>query len=228
MDEALDSLSKADGVFGVVVFDDHWTCVADRLSAPFEPVLLTRVVKRLSAAFDAFCSIEDGDVAAFAADCQDGSILLRRVDRYWLVVLAYLEYNMSMVNVAMNVAARTLSRGAVQDGTPLARPGPVDSAATLPAASSSFTPTAFPLAAPPDALDRSVVQQLLVIFTEYLGPAAKLVMKQQLEAMGATSRTLRRAQLDEFLARLTAKIPVPQRQREFAAATREYLGRVRV
>jgi hypothetical protein len=77
-------------------------------------------------------------------------------------------------------------------------------------------------------VDRRVVQQLLAIYTDYLGPAAKLVFKQQLAAVGVTSRTLRRAQMDDFVARLTARIPVPQRQREFAAAVREYQERVPV
>jgi len=70
------------------------------------------------------------------------------------------------------------------------------------------------------------VLQLLAIYTEYLGPAAKLVFKQQLDAMSTTSRTLGRTQLDALVGRLTARIPVPQRQREFAASAREYLGRL--
>jgi predicted regulator of Ras-like GTPase activity (Roadblock/LC7/MglB family) len=228
MDEVLDSLSNADGVFGAVVLDDHGTCLAHRLQAPFEPILLASVVKRLSTAFDAFSSIEDGEVTSFSVECQDGNILLRRVDQRWVVVLVYPEFNMNMLNVAMNVAARTLSRGEPGSGTQPGARGLAASVTNLPSATPSPSQPAAELAAPPDAVDRRVVQQLLAIYTDYLGPAAKLVFKQQLAAVGVTSRTLRRAQMDDFVARLTARIPVPQRQREFAAAVREYQERVPV
>ena len=79
---------------------------------------------------------------------------------------------------------------------------------------------------PPDAVDRSVLQSLLVIYREYLGPAAKIVFKQQLEGLGVTSRTLRKAQLGDLLTRLSAKIPVAQRQKEFLAAARQLRERV--
>ncbi len=228
MDEALDSLSKAEGVFGVVVFDAHGTCLANRLQAPFEPALLAKVVRRLSTAFDAFSSLEDGEATSFSADCQDGSILLRRVDHCWIVVLTYPEFNVNTLNVALNVAVRNLSRGAPGSGAQAPVRGPADSVANLASASPSPSPAASAVDTPPDALDRSVVQQLLVIYTDYLGPASKLVFKQQLATLGATSRTLRRSQLDNLLARLTARIPVPERQRQFAAAVRECRERVKI
>jgi hypothetical protein len=77
-------------------------------------------------------------------------------------------------------------------------------------------------------LGRSVLQQLAIIYVDYLGPAANLVFKQELAALGVTSRTLRRAQLNDLLARLTTRIPVLGRQREFATAVRKHRERLRV
>jgi hypothetical protein len=79
---------------------------------------------------------------------------------------------------------------------------------------------------PADAVDRSIVQRLLVIYTDYLGPAAKLVFKQQLAALAVTSRTLPRARVSELVTLLAARIPVQERRGEFAAAVREYRERM--
>jgi hypothetical protein len=84
------------------------------------------------------------------------------------------------------------------------------------------------LETPPDAVDRSAVQHLLTLYTEYLGPAAKPVLQQQLAALGVTSRTLRRSQLSDLVSRLSAKIPVPQRQREFNDAVQAFRQRIMV
>src|SRR3954465_6035137 len=100
--EALTSLSKTDGVLGVVVFDDAGTCLENHLPPPYEPILIAEVVKRLSVAFDAFSSLESAPIASFAVDCEDGSLLLRRVDQHWVVALTHPDVNMSMLNVAMN------------------------------------------------------------------------------------------------------------------------------
>jgi len=219
MDDVLDSLSHTEGVFGAAVFDTHGACLASQLRPPFDPVLLGAVVKQLATVFDAFASLDDGEVATFSADCDEGCIVVRHVDDYCIVVLTYPAFNMNMLNVAINVVVRSLGR----DGAPSAAPA----APTPPAATSSSVgvpPPATPVV-PADAVDRTVVQQFLTIYTDFLGPAAKLVFKQELATLGATSRTLRRSQLSDLMMRLTARIPVPQRQREFTAAIRDYQQR---
>lgn len=219
MDDVLDSLSHTEGVFGAAVFDEHGGCLASHLRAPYDPVLLGTIVKQLSTAFDAFASLDDGEVATFSADCEEGCIIVRHVDSYCIVALTYPAFNMNMLNVAINVVVRSLGRDGPLPGVqPAALPGVTASSSV----SSSSTPVS---AVPADAVDRSVVQQFLTIYTDFLGPAAKLVFKQELATIGATSRTLRRAQLSDLLTRLAARIPVPERQREFAAAIRDYQRR---
>jgi predicted regulator of Ras-like GTPase activity (Roadblock/LC7/MglB family) len=220
MNEALASLSKTDGVIGVVVFDEHGRCVANELPPPYEPILLSEVRDRLSAAFDAFSSLDNGEIVSFSADCEEGSIVLRRVERHWVLALTQADVNMNMLNVAMNVVVLNLSRGQ-NSGTRLA----VQNATSRTGSMQSMASSSANIETPPDALDRAILQQLLSIYQEFLGPAAKAVMKQQLASLGVTSRTLRRGQFGDLVTRLNSKIPVPQRQREFMAQVQKFQER---
>jgi predicted regulator of Ras-like GTPase activity (Roadblock/LC7/MglB family) len=224
--EALATLSKTDGVLGVVVFDEHGTCLVNHLPAPYEPILLSQVVSRLSAVFDVFSSLEEGAPTSFSVDCEDGSMILRRVDQHWVVALTHPDVNMNMLNVAMNVVVLNLGRGFPSSGTQAASRVITESMNGRSSTGLSISSAGSGIDIPPDAIDRAVVHQLLGIYRDFLGPAAKLVFKQQLAALGVTSRTLRRAQLADLVGRLATKIPVPQRQKEFMAAVRQFQQRV--
>jgi predicted regulator of Ras-like GTPase activity (Roadblock/LC7/MglB family) len=225
MNEALASLSKTDGVIGVVVFDEQGHCVANDLPPPYEPILLAQVVKRLHAAFDAFGTLEEGDVSSFSVDCEDGSVVLRRVEQNWVLALTHPDVNMNMLNVAMNVVVLNLSRNSHSGMHRATRPS-TDSLVTRSTTLGSMTGSDGELEIPPDAVDRAVLQQLVIVYQEYIGPAAKAVLKQQLAALGVTSRTLRRGQFGDFVARLATKVPNVDRQREFLTAARKLSERM--
>jgi predicted regulator of Ras-like GTPase activity (Roadblock/LC7/MglB family) len=224
MNEALATLSRTDGVVGVVVFDDSGRCVANDLPPPYEPILLAEVLRRLSTAFDVISSLDSTEVTSFGVDCEEGSIVVRRVEHHWVLALTQSEVNMSLLNVAMNVVVLNLSRAS---GTQ--QVGRISSDSLTGRSSQVLQSTqGAQLETPPDAVDRSAVQHLLTLYTEYLGPAAKPVLQQQLAALGVTSRTLRRSQLSDLVSRLSAKIPVPQRQREFNDAVQAFRQRIMV
>ena len=224
MNEALATLSRTDGVVGVVVFDDSGRCVANDLPPPYEPILLAEVLRRLSTAFDVISSLDSTEVTSFGVDCEEGSIVVRRVEHHWVLALTQSEVNMSLLNVAMNVVVLNLSRAS---GTQ--QVGRISSDSLTGRSSQVLQSTqGAQLETPPDAVDRSAVQHLLTLYTEYLGPAAKPVLQQQLAALGVTSRTLRRSQLSDLVSRLSAKIPEPQRQREFNDAVQAFRQRIMV
>jgi hypothetical protein len=224
--EAVANLSKTDGVLGVVVFDDQGTCVVNHLPAPYEPILLSEVVRRLSATFDVFSSLDDGAPTSFSVDCEDGSMVLRCVEHHWVVALTHPDVNMNMLNVAMNVVVLNLGRGFPGSGTHPASHVLTESMTSRSSFSLSKSTSEADVEIPPDAVDRSVVQQLLVIYRDFLGPAAKMVFKQQLAGLGVTSRSLRRVQVGDLVQRLASKIPVAQRQKEFILAARQFQDRV--
>jgi predicted regulator of Ras-like GTPase activity (Roadblock/LC7/MglB family) len=226
MNEAFATLSKTDGVVGVVVFDEQGGCIANEMPPPYEPILLFEVLKRLWSAFSTFSSLDSGAVSSFCLDCEEGSVVVRRVEQHWVLALTHSEVNMSMLNVAMNVVVLNMSRSAQPTSGTLrtARAAGDSLSRSIVTQSMSSDPGAQEI--PPDAVDRALVQQLVVIYQEYMGPAAKAVIKQQLSALGVTSRTLRRAQFGDLTARLTSKIPVPERQREFTTAVQKFRERV--
>jgi predicted regulator of Ras-like GTPase activity (Roadblock/LC7/MglB family) len=219
MNGALTNLAGTEGVRGVIVFDADGTCVVNDLPAPYEPMLLAEAAKRVAEVCDVFSAMDDGAVNSFSAMGEEGGIVLRYVAPHTLIALTTPSVNMNVLNVAMNVVALNLGRKA--SGTqPLtnSRSAAIDPVASQTSHASQTLSQSGDIPEqqiPPDALDRAVVLSLLEAYRNFLGPAAKLVFKQQLAAFGVTSRTLRAGQFGDFVIRLAQKIPSPERQREF-------------
>jgi predicted regulator of Ras-like GTPase activity (Roadblock/LC7/MglB family) len=196
MNGALTNLSGTEGVRGVIVFDADGTCVANDLPAPYEPMLLAEAAKRVVDICDVFASLDDGNVNSFSAMGEEGGIVLRYVAPHTLIALTTPTVNMNVLNVAMNVVALNLGRKT--SGTQ---------------ASMGSRKAMDPIA----SQQSNTLSQSgdVDTYRNYLGPAAKLVLKQQLAAFGVTSRTLRIGQYGDFVMRLAQKIPNSERQREF-------------
>ncbi len=222
MTGALTNLSGTEGVRGVIVFDGDGTCVANDLPAPYEPMLLAEAVRRVSDICDVFASLDDGSVNSFSAMGEEGGVVLRYVAPHTLVALTTPKVNMNVLNVAMNVVALNLGRKA--SGTqPLtsSRGAAPDAVASHTSQSLSQSGDIPEQPIPPDAVDRGVILQLLDVYRNFLGPAAKPVFKQQLAALGVTSRSLRAGQYTDFVVRLAHKIPSAERQREFMLGAKQ-------
>jgi hypothetical protein len=225
MNEAFATLSKTDGVVGVVVFDEQGGCVVNEMPAPYEPILLFEVLKRLWGAFATFASLDSSPVSSFCLDCEEGSVVVRRVEQHWVLALTHSEVNMSMLNVAMNVVVLNMSRTSQPSSGTLRTARASTDSLSRSVVTQSMSSDPGDQEIPPDAVDRALLQQLVVIYQEFMGPAAKAVLKQQLAALGVTSRTLRRGQFGDLTARLTSKIPVAERQREFTSAVQKFRER---
>jgi predicted regulator of Ras-like GTPase activity (Roadblock/LC7/MglB family) len=221
MTGALTSLAGTEGVRGVIVFDADGTCVANDLPAPYDPLLMAEAVKHVSLVCDVFASLEEGTVVSMSAKGEEGGIVLRYVHPHTLIALTTPRVNMNVLNVAMNVVALNLSRktsGTQPQASTRVNIDPIASQGSMGLSQSGSIPGQ---QIPPDAVERVLVMQLLELYKNFMGPAAKLVLKQQLAELGVTSRTLRSAQLGDFVARLAQKIPNSERQREFSAAARQ-------
>lgn len=219
MTSALASLSGTEGVRGAVIFDRAGMCVAKELPPPYEPVLMADVIKRLSAAFDAFTSLDESAVTSFYASCEGGGMFLRQVEHHTILVLTRSDVNMNLLNVALNVVALNLAREVSNDVTG-SRVSVTASQGLNSSHMLSQSGAAPGEVIPPDAVGKAVVLRLLTLFTEYMGPAAKTVLKQQLAALGVSSRTLRHAQFPVLVNRLAGKLPSGPRQTQFLEAVR--------
>lgn len=218
MSAALATLSGTQGVLGTAVFDHSGVCVATDLKPPYEPVLVAEVVKHLNGAFDVIASIDDSGAQSMFAACESGGVVFRSTEAHTLVVLTQPEANLNVVNVALNVVALNFSRE-VANSNALASQHALSSQNMLGSqmhgplvTQSDALPTD---QIPPDAVGKSNVTQLLTVYANYMGPAAKVVLKQHLAAFGVTARTLRKGQWQDLLNRLGAKIPSAERRREF-------------
>jgi predicted regulator of Ras-like GTPase activity (Roadblock/LC7/MglB family) len=219
LSSSLSALASTEGVRGSVIFDGSGMVVATDLPPPYEPVLMAEVVKRLAGAFDVFTSLEESAVSGLFAHCDGGGLLMRKVEPHTLVVLTKPEVNVNLLNVALNVLALNLAREATNDSAAsrsnMSLPMGVQSSHML--SQSGAAPGEI---IPPDAVGKATVMRLLNVFTEYMGPAAKVVLKQQLAALGVSSRTLRHAQYNDLVGRLASKLPSGPRQGQFTEAAR--------
>ncbi|MFT3927048.1 MAG: hypothetical protein QM778_31165 [Myxococcales bacterium] len=221
-------MSEAEGVRGVALFDGAGRCVTNNLPAPYEAILLTEVTRRLASSFDIFGSLNDGRVDGFFANCEGGGILLRRLDSYTVLALTTPDVNITMLHVALNVLALNLARAEPSSVLASGKAPEVSRSLTQGADLTSRSSGAYGEQVPPDAVGKALVVQMLGVYVNYTGPAAKVLFKQQLAALGVTARTLRHGQFNDFLTRLAAKIPNPERQQSFIEAARALRQPLRV
>lgn len=226
MIDGLTSLTATAGVRGVVVFDDNDNCLASVLKPPYEAHFVIDAVKRLMNVFDIFTSLKEGTPADMSLCCDGGSMTARYSNPHTIVALTEPDFNPNMLHVAMNVVALNLQRTSGLTSGPLsagtrstaAKIGfnPMDTAGSSRVLTTTGSGGNQEL--PPDAVPREDVLKLLETYRQYVGPAAKVMLKQELDGLGVSSRTLRKGQYRDFVARLARRIPSVDRQQEFLQA----------
>lgn len=226
MIEGLSSLTATAGVRGVVVFDDEDTCLASVLNPPYEARFIIDAVRRLMSVFDVFSSLREGALADISLCCDGGGMTARYANPHTIVALTEPEVNPNMLYVAMNVVALNLQRLGGANVAPNSagfRPNPakvgfnpMDTAGSSRVLTTTGSGGSQEI--PPDAVDRAKVLQVLDVYRQFVGPAAKVMLKQELEGLGVTSRSLRQGQFRDFLTRLARRIPSADRQQQFFQA----------
>ncbi|MFZ5891713.1 MAG: hypothetical protein ACOY0T_11720 [Myxococcota bacterium] len=205
----LDELCRTEGLVGALLFDSARCCVARRLPTALDNQSLAETCERVHGVFDALSSLAEGVPDDFALAGDEGMLFLRHVHGHWLLVLSDSNVNLSVLGVVLNVAALAIERC-------------LQAEATLPRASNSLASGQREAAPAADVVPLVVVRALLDLYAEHLGPAAKPIFKQQLSEIGATSRTLRRADVPNFVARLSERIPIAHARAEFSRGARLY------
>lgn len=223
MIEGLSSLSATAGVRGVVVFDEDDNCLASALNPPYEAHFIIDAVKRLASVFDVFTSLREGRLGDIALCCDGGGVTARYASPHTIVALTEPQVNPNLLHVAMNVVALNLQRlqgsasgssqASIRGGVPKSGFNPMDTAGSSRVLTA--TGSAGGGEVPPDAVDRALVLRALDVYRQYVGPAAKVMLKQELDGLGVTSRTLRKGQFRDFVARLARRIPSAERQQQF-------------
>ena len=229
MNEALSSLAGTAGVRGFAVLDNSGTCISKSLPPPYEAFLVEDAAKRIAATANVFGSMDEGLFNGFVLNCTEGNLVFRLIDQFIIMALTEPTVNPNILHVAFNVVASNLNRSSSSE--PAERISWTDSYKTPPEITSPSIDTSEALSSSAsisshDAVPRIIIQELLRIYVNYLGPAAKTVLKAQLSDLGATSRTLHYLQFDELVIRLTRKIPSAERQKEFQQAAQQLAKRI--
>lgn len=86
----------------------------------------------------------------------------------------------------------------------------------MPAVPMSIPPASWPdLPRPADCVNRNALRDLLELMRHYFGPAAKLILKQELTQRGQSADTIPRNTWTDFIASLATRIPTIDRRDAF-------------
>ena len=222
----LTNLKSIDGVVSCALFSVDNKCLAHQLSPPYEPILLSRIMSEMQQVFDLVTYLDEpAPLTQFVSQHENGTILIRWIDNMKLIVLTKPDTNLAMVNVGVNVASLKVTEAKAK-GT--LHEMQAVSAARSQRSVSINTPSSLSMSgaggdAPPDAVGAEVLKRLLKALARQLGPASKIVLKQEITKMGSSPSTLVAGQYNDLVLMLSRRIPDQSKIDEFLREARTLL-----
>lgn len=215
-EDLLYGLFQVNGVVACAAFDGSGSCISSSLKPPYEQVLVERSMQSARQALDVFKATDSNtQISHIILKGTDGSLVLRWEEEKLLVSVVRSETNMAMLNVAMNVVVAKL---ATLELPPPAPKIPSSFPSVVPDESASSwrsLETSARDVRPVDVVDRAYVKAVLDGLRKYVGPAAKLVLKTELNKLGASVSTLSKQQFEVLVRALAARIPSKVKQDQF-------------
>jgi hypothetical protein len=224
LQDCIQSLTGAKGIIGAALVDPNGKFLAHRLSAPYEPVLITSLLEHLSAIQDLMVSLDSNvQVRSFIGKYEDLSILARWTERYTVVMLAAPNVNLAMMGVAA-AAMQTKADAALSrpKAGPLLRtyptsPGTVTVSGVEPpregntasdwrTGNASTTP---PTGTSSEFVPLDTLKAVVKALAQHTGPTAQALIKRELANRGVTAVTLKRSQYQDFLSTMAQQIQDP-------------------
>jgi hypothetical protein len=143
MSTALAGLNQIPGVIGSVIFNAQDECVVHMMPAPFEPMLLGRVMSELRNALNVLSYLDDSSSwNAIVIRYDAGYLVVRQLHKLTVMVIAQPTLNPAMLSVGFNVAALKLEK----EGLP---PAPLPPPPAAPPRSTGAFSTQMPIQPPP-------------------------------------------------------------------------------
>jgi hypothetical protein len=211
MNEILDVVMRVPGVSGAALCNQQGECVLSQLSPPFEPILIKKIVSEVRSVFQTMRYLDDSEPQFLVLHLDDVVVAVRQIEELTLVALATSATNSTMLGVAFNVVNLKIHEHGIANFELAAGTGPrPGSGSQSPPRPSGGTPTQVPIArsegttigsasfsisdsgqpAAPDFIGDEFVQRLVKALARQLGPAAKVVFKQQVKRIGLTVGTI--------------------------------------
>lgn len=249
----LDRLASIPGVSACAIFNLAGECVAEEIKPPYESILFTTAGNQLREAWDLFEFLDSSKPEMIVGRFEFGCLAARRISGHVIIIVADATVNMAMLNVGMNVAVLRLAEegsgaGSSSGHAPhsgggtaskqYSRPSmggqsqgshdPTPSAASRVSSQVSVLSWTSPsgggtLVIPPDAVGEQVIGELVTLLAKFVGPFAKVMVKEELKALGAHPRTLRRAAWRDLLDAIMRGIPQQEKREAFITEARRLL-----
>ena len=211
--ELLDNLCAVPNVRGASLFTDSGLCLEHRLTAPYAQEHIAGVLKDLVVAFESYRYMEPASVSLALARASDGVLAFMSANQFRVLALADTGVNLAFIQVAFGALRNKLE---TLDASSISH---VSGSDVLQSADSHLSIDASKLGkisnnAP---VNSRRLKRVIAAFTEFAGPAARLVVKQELKALGATAQTMTRPQFDQLIQRLSARLATDEQRNAFSA-----------
>jgi hypothetical protein len=250
MNEILDVLMRVPGVNGAALCNQHGECVLSQLIPPFEPILIKKVVSEIRGVFQMMRYLDDSDPQFLVLHFDDVVIAVRQIEELTLIALATSTTNSTMLGVGLNVVNLKIHEHGVANFELAAGTGSRSGSGLQSAPrSSGGTPTSGPIARSegtaigsgslsgglsgsdsgqlpaPDFIGDDLVQRLVKALARQLGPAARVVFKQQVKHIGLTVGTITPGNLPTVVDALLQRVTDAAKREAFLSEVRALLRR---
>ena len=212
MSELLINLCGVPKVWGAALYTEEGVCIESRLEAPFEESFVHTVLKDLVAATESYRFLDPSSISIAVAQAHSGLLAFMSRNRMRVLALADREVNPVFLHVAFGSLAKRLDGFDSDMVLSLSQSSPA-----APVSGSHLTIEASQIerVPPVGAVTVEEMRQILTAFTEFAGPAAKMVLKQELRGLGYGSSSLPREQYEALLDRLSGRLPTPSQRGKF-------------
>ena len=246
MNEILDVIVRVPGVSGAALCNQRGECVVSQLIPPFEPILIKKIVSEVRGVFQMMRYLDDSEPQFLVLHLDDVVVAVRQIEELTLVAIATSTTNSTMLGVGFNVvhlkildhgianfelAAGTGSRpGSGSQSVPRfggGTPPPVPIARSEGLAFGSASLGMFDSGQPaaPDFIGDELVQRLVKALARQLGPAAKVVFKQQVKHVGLTVGAITPHNLPTVVDALLQRVTDVAKREAFLSEVRALLRR---
>jgi len=246
MNEILDVLMRVPGVSGAALCNQQGECVLSQLIPPFEPILIKKIVSEVRGVFQMMRYLDDSEPQFLVLHLDDIVVAVRQIEELTLVALATSTTNSTMLGVAFNVVNLKIREHGIANFELATGTGPLPgSGSQSPPRPSGGTPTSVPIArsegtaigsaslgisdssqpAAPDFIGDELVQRLVKALARQLGPAARVVFKQQVKHIGLTVGMITPNNLSTVVDALLQRVTDVAKREAFLSDVRALLRR---
>ncbi|MEM7676983.1 MAG: hypothetical protein AAF449_13345 [Myxococcota bacterium] len=213
MSRLLAQLCTVSGVRGAAVYDHSGVCLEHRLEPPYQPEYLANILDQLLVGLEAYEYIERAAIRFGIVKCADGVISVMRTRSHRAIALASNDINRSMLTVAFGALQVKLERLSEP------REGPSVSLLATPLQGVSIDPAEIERMNPSELVSTDGLRATVEALADCLGPLARVLVQEQLAAMGLASPMVPRSLWPPFIESLAREISDAGERRRFIERT---------